>query len=113
MVQVWCVQIAESALNVSCAVLATRKDTPEDCTSAVPPTVANGDPASTVTVTTPLPREPLTIGSDEPRSPLGDVGEPPQLVSTVAVKPPTAARVATRQAPAQNCRRDWISRMPS
>ncbi len=50
-VQPSCVHTAVRAENASCEMRATRMLAEVVCTSAVPPTVASGEPASTVSVT--------------------------------------------------------------
>ena len=79
MVQPWCVQMAVRTEKASCEMRATRKVPEADCTSAVPPTAARGEPAVIGTLTVRPETEPFNVGRAEPPPPpLGDVELPPQ-----------------------------------
>jgi hypothetical protein len=93
------VQIAVSAVNVLCAVRATRNMPLEVWTSAAPPTVANGDAESIVIDTTPFATLALMVGSGGACD--GDVGLPPHPVNI----DPSAASDTAPYACTQNVRR--------
>jgi hypothetical protein len=99
-VQASWVQTAVSAENASCEIRATRKFPAVDCTSAAPPTVASGEPLSTVTAIVRPETVPLSDGRGvPPNPPLGEVGlsSPPH--------PWSAAATVTSDAAWQNSRR--------
>lgn len=78
-----CVQTAVSAENASCDVRATRKLPDVLCTSAEPPTVANGEPEPTVTEIVRFDTVPVSAGRLVPAfAPLGDVVLPPHACMT-------------------------------
>jgi hypothetical protein len=104
MVHASCVHVAISAVNVSCAVRATRNRPAGLRTCAAPPTVASGD-AESICTTTALPLTlPLTFESSGMSLGL-DPPPPPHACASE----PRARHEAAWQACRQNARRDGAS----
>jgi hypothetical protein len=86
-----CVQTAVTALNVFCAVRATRNDREDAFTSAAPPTADSGELPSTFSVIVLFTMDALIdarlgnpLGDPDP-DPDGDPGLPPHPVTAVAM----------------------------
>jgi hypothetical protein len=75
-------------MNPVALVRDTRNTPAVDSTSAAPPTLSSGDPATVTCTPEPAKRPGTTLSIDAAR--LGDVGDPPQALNNVASVAPDA-----------------------
>jgi hypothetical protein len=75
-------------MNAAALVRDTRKTPAVDSTSAAPPTLSSGDPATVHLHPEPAKRPGTTLSIDAVR--LGDVGDPPHAENSVASVAPEA-----------------------